>query len=170
MIPTSTGAAKAIGLVMPELKGKLDGYAMRVPTPNVSVVDLVAVLNKQTTAEEINAELKEAAEGPLKGILGLHRWTRSSRPTCCTIQQLDHRRPADQGDRRESREGRFLVRQRVGLQLPRCRSHHLHGSKGTLIRIGNSGKRGHEGVPFLISLLRCVTLLLVFFSRSAVWR
>ena len=70
MIPTTTGAAKAIGLVMPELKGKLDGYAMRVPTPNVSVVDLVAVLSKSTTAEEINAALKAAAEGPLKGILG----------------------------------------------------------------------------------------------------
>jgi glyceraldehyde 3-phosphate dehydrogenase len=69
MIPTTTGAAKAIGLVMPELKGKLDGYAMRVPTPNVSVVDLVAVLAKSTTAEEVNASLKAAAEGPLKGIL-----------------------------------------------------------------------------------------------------
>jgi len=69
MIPTSTGAAKAIGLVMPDLKGKLDGYAMRVPTPNVSVVDLVAILEKPATAEEINAALKAAAEGPLKGIL-----------------------------------------------------------------------------------------------------
>jgi glyceraldehyde 3-phosphate dehydrogenase len=69
MIPTTTGAAKAIGLVMPELKGKLDGYAMRVPTPNVSVVDLVAVTAKSTTAEEVNAALKAAAEGPLKGIL-----------------------------------------------------------------------------------------------------
>jgi len=69
MIPTTTGAAKAIGLVMPELKGKLDGYAMRVPTPNVSVVDLVAVLSKSTTAEEVNASLKAAADGPLKGIL-----------------------------------------------------------------------------------------------------
>ena len=69
MIPTTTGAAKAIGLVMPELKGKLDGYAMRVPTPNVSVVDLVAVLGKSATAEEVNAELKSAAEGALKGIL-----------------------------------------------------------------------------------------------------
>jgi len=69
MIPTSTGAAKAIGLVLPELKGKLDGYAMRVPTPDVSVVDLVAVLKRDTTAEEVNAELKKAAEGPLKGIL-----------------------------------------------------------------------------------------------------
>jgi glyceraldehyde 3-phosphate dehydrogenase len=69
MIPTTTGAAKAIGLVMPELKGKLDGYAMRVPTPDVSVVDLVAVLDKAATAEEINAALKAAAEGPMKGIL-----------------------------------------------------------------------------------------------------
>jgi glyceraldehyde 3-phosphate dehydrogenase len=69
MIPTSTGAAKAIGLVMPELKGKLDGYAMRVPTPDVSVVDLVCVTEKKTTAAEVNAALKAAAEGELKGIL-----------------------------------------------------------------------------------------------------
>ena len=69
MIPTSTGAAKAIGLVMPQLKGKLDGYAMRVPTPDVSVVDLVALLGKNTTTEEVNAALKAAAEGELKGIL-----------------------------------------------------------------------------------------------------
>ena len=70
MIPTTTGAAKAIGLVMPELKGKLDGYAMRVPTPNVSVVDFVAILKTPTTTDAVNAALKEAAEGPLKGILG----------------------------------------------------------------------------------------------------
>ncbi|MGC8760145.1 MAG: type I glyceraldehyde-3-phosphate dehydrogenase [Bryobacteraceae bacterium] len=69
MIPTTTGAAKAIGLVMPELKGKLDGYAMRVPTPNVSVVDLVAVLKTNATAEQINDALRAAAEGELKGIL-----------------------------------------------------------------------------------------------------
>ncbi len=69
MIPTSTGAAKAIGLVLPTLKGKLDGYAMRVPTPNVSVVDLVCVTEKNTTSEEVNKVLKAAAEGPLKGIL-----------------------------------------------------------------------------------------------------
>jgi glyceraldehyde 3-phosphate dehydrogenase len=69
MIPTTTGAAKAIGLVMPQLKGKLDGYAMRVPTPNVSVVDLVAILSKPTTTEAVNGALKQAAEGPLKGIL-----------------------------------------------------------------------------------------------------
>jgi glyceraldehyde 3-phosphate dehydrogenase len=69
MIPTSTGAAKAIGLVVPELKGKLDGYAMRVPTPDVSVVDFVAVLKKETTTEAVNSALKSAAEGELKGIL-----------------------------------------------------------------------------------------------------
>lgn len=69
MIPTSTGAAKAIGLVMPELKGKLDGFAIRVPTPNVSVVDLTVQLAKPATAEEINAAIKKAAEGPMKGIM-----------------------------------------------------------------------------------------------------
>ncbi len=69
MIPTTTGAAKAISLVMPELKGKLDGYAMRVPTPDVSVVDLVVLLATDTTDAEVNAALKAAAEGPLKGIL-----------------------------------------------------------------------------------------------------
>jgi glyceraldehyde 3-phosphate dehydrogenase len=69
MIPTSTGAAKAVGLVLPHLKGKLDGSAIRVPTPNVSVVDLVFIAKKSTTAEEVNALIKEAAEGELKGIM-----------------------------------------------------------------------------------------------------
>ncbi|MBN2654259.1 MAG: type I glyceraldehyde-3-phosphate dehydrogenase [Nitrospirae bacterium] len=69
MIPTTTGAAKAVGLVLPELKGKLDGMAVRVPAPNVSVVDLVAELGKDTKAEDVNAALKKAADGPMKGIL-----------------------------------------------------------------------------------------------------
>jgi len=69
MIPTTTGAAKALSLVIPELKGKLDGYAMRVPTPNVSVVDLTVVVGKPATVAVVNAALKSAAEGPLKGIL-----------------------------------------------------------------------------------------------------
>jgi glyceraldehyde 3-phosphate dehydrogenase len=69
MIPTTTGAAKAVGLVLPELKGRLNGMAIRVPTPNVSVVDLVAELTKEVTAEEINTALKKAANGPMKGIL-----------------------------------------------------------------------------------------------------
>jgi glyceraldehyde 3-phosphate dehydrogenase len=69
MIPTTTGAASALGEVIPALKGKLDGFAMRVPTPNVSVVDLAVILGKKTTAEEVNAAFKAAADGPLKGIL-----------------------------------------------------------------------------------------------------
>ena len=69
MIPTTTGAAKAVGLVLPELKGKLNGFSMRVPTPDVSVVDLVAEIEKKATVEEINAALKEAAAGKMKGIL-----------------------------------------------------------------------------------------------------
>ena len=69
MIPTSTGAASAVGEVLPELKGKLDGFAMRVPTPNVSVVDLVALVDKKTSAQEVNAALKDASTGALKGLL-----------------------------------------------------------------------------------------------------
>jgi glyceraldehyde 3-phosphate dehydrogenase len=71
MIPTSTGAAKALHLVIPELKGKIDGFSMRVPTPTVSVVDLVAFTEKKTSVEEVNAVLKTAANGPMKGILGV---------------------------------------------------------------------------------------------------
>lgn len=70
IIPTTTGAAKAVSLVLPEVKGKLNGFAMRVPTPNVSITDLTVVLEKDTTVEEINAALKKAAEGELKGIMG----------------------------------------------------------------------------------------------------
>ena len=70
MIPTSTGAAKAVGLVLPELKGKLDGVAIRVPTPNVSVVDLVFEASRATTVDEVNAAIRAAADGRLKGILG----------------------------------------------------------------------------------------------------
>ncbi len=70
MIPTSTGAAKAVGLVLPELKGKLDGFAMRVPTPNVSVVDLKFIAKRATSVQEINDAIRAAANGPLKGVLG----------------------------------------------------------------------------------------------------
>jgi len=73
MIPTTTGAAKAVGLVIPELKGKLDGLAIRVPTPTVSIVDVVLQVEKETTAEEVNEALDEAANGKLKGILGLSK-------------------------------------------------------------------------------------------------
>ncbi len=71
MIPTTTGAAKAVGEVLPALKGRLDGFAMRVPTPNVSVVDLAAILAKKTTGEEVNAAFRAAAAGPMKGILAV---------------------------------------------------------------------------------------------------
>jgi glyceraldehyde 3-phosphate dehydrogenase len=71
MIPTTTGAAKAVGEVLPALKGKLDGFAMRVPTPNVSVVDLAVIVEKKTSAEEVNAAFRAAAAGPLKGILAV---------------------------------------------------------------------------------------------------
>ncbi len=70
MVPSTTGAAKAIGLVLPKLVGRLDGIAIRVPTPNVSIVDLVATVRRKTTDKEVNSALREAAEGPLKGILG----------------------------------------------------------------------------------------------------
>ena len=69
MIPTSTGAAKALHLVIPELKGKLDGYSIRVPTPNVSVVDLTVMTDKPVTVATVNAALRQAAEGPMKNIL-----------------------------------------------------------------------------------------------------
>ena len=72
MIPTTTGAAKAVGLVMPELAGKLDGTSIRVPTPNVSVVDFKFVAQKATTAEKVNAAIIKAANGPLKGILAVN--------------------------------------------------------------------------------------------------
>jgi glyceraldehyde 3-phosphate dehydrogenase len=72
MIPTTTGAARAVGEVLPELKGKLDGSAIRVPTPNVSMIDLTFTPKRDTTKEEVNKLLKDAADGPLKGVLG---WT-----------------------------------------------------------------------------------------------
>ena len=81
MIPTTTGAAAAVGEVLPELKGKLDGFAMRVPTPNVSVVDLAALVDKKTTGEEVNAALKEAADGAAEGHPRSTRPTSSSRST-----------------------------------------------------------------------------------------
>ena len=71
IIPTTTGAAKAVALVIPELAGKFDGYSLRVPTPTVSIVDFVALLKKEATTEELRAALKKAAEGPLKGIMGI---------------------------------------------------------------------------------------------------
>ena len=143
MIPTTTGAASAVGEVLPELKGKLDGIAMRVPTPNVSVVDLAAIVEKTTTKEEINAAFKAAAAGPLKGILAV-----SDEP----LVSIDFRGNSNSsivdaaytavmnGD---LREGAVLVRQRVGLLDPLRRPAAVHGRQGTVdtLRLQAPGSR-----------------------------
>ena len=121
MIPTSTGAAKAVGLVLPELNGKLDGVSIRVPTPNVSVIDFKFVANKATSKDEINAAVKRAAEQQLKGILDLHQ----------RAERLDRLQPRpafvdvphgpDQGHGRHPRARDGVVRQRMGLLEPHGR-------------------------------------------------
>ena len=123
MIPTTTGAAKAVGLVLPELKGKLDGSAIRVPTPNVSVVDLKFVAKRATTKEEINEAIKAAAERAAEGHPRLHRQAQR-------VDRLQPRPPfldlpsrPDQGHRRHLRARPVLVRQRMGLLQP----HGRHG-------------------------------------------
>ena len=121
MIPTSTGAAKAIGLVIKDLKGKIDGTSIRVPTPDVSVVDLVVHVAKDTSVEEVRQAIEKAANGPMKGILGcylraagLHR-LQGRRP-------LLHRRHGQYPGRgEEPGQGAGLVRQRMGLFLPGAR-------------------------------------------------
>ena len=129
-IPTTTGAAKAVGLVLPELKGKIDGISIRVPTPNVSLVDLVAVLKNKATAEEVNAAFKKAAEGALKGILGY-----TDEPLVSVDFMSDPHSgivdaPVHQGHRRQPRQGPGLVRQRVGLFLPARRPGQVHRQVG----------------------------------------
>ncbi len=118
MIPTSTGAARAVGLVLPELKGKLDGVAFRVPTPNVSVVDFTFVPKRETSVEEINSGGQGGGRGADAGRARLaHRAARLGR-----LQrrqpQLDGRSVLDQGDRGQAGPDRLLVRQRMGLFLP----------------------------------------------------
>ena len=117
IVPTSTGAAKAIGLVLPELKGKLDGYALRVPIPTGSCTDLTVELKKSASVEEINAAYKAAAEGPLKGILKYYDVPIVLERHRHRPAQLDLRLGPDQGDRQPG-QGGLLVRQRVGLLQP----------------------------------------------------
>ena len=121
MIPTTTGAAKAVGLVLPELKGKLDGSAIRVPTPNVSVVDLKFVAKRATTKEEINDAIKAAANGAAEGHSRLYRQAQC-------FDRLQPRQPflglpsrPDQGHRRNLRAHPLVVRQRMGLLEPHGR-------------------------------------------------
>ena len=121
MIPTSTGAAKAVGLVLPDLAGKLDGVAIRVPTPNVSVVDLTFEAARDTTADEINAAIHAAAaSGPLKGILGVTDDKLVSMDFNHDPPFLDLRDRPDQGDGRQHVPRPQLVRQRMGLLEPAC--------------------------------------------------
>ena len=117
IVPTSTGAAKAIGLVMPELKGKLDGYALRVPIPTGSATDLTVELSKSASAEEINAAMKAAADGPAEGHPQVLRRTDRLHRHRHRPAQLDLRLGPDQGDRQPG-QGGLLVRQRVGLLQP----------------------------------------------------
>ena len=121
MIPTKTGAAAAVGLVLPELKGKLDGFSVRVPTINVSFVDLTFVAKRATTAAEVNAILRKASEGALKGILELHRGTARLGRFQPQPGVRHRRRPAHEGPGRHAGEGLLLVRQRVGLLEPHAR-------------------------------------------------
>ena len=131
MIPSSTGAAKALKLVIPETAGKLDGFAIRVPTPNVSIVDLTYIAEKPTDVEALNAAFKAASEGELKGILGVDSNLAGQLGLQGRQAQLDCRRAADQGGGPE-REGAELVRQRVGLLQPRRRPDRLPGEEGAV--------------------------------------
>ncbi len=115
IIPTSTGAAKAVGLVIPALKGKMTGISMRVPVPTGSVVDLVVETAKPVTKDAVNAAIKEAAEGPMKGILKYTDDAIVSSDVIGDPAQLDLRRRPDHGHGRHDAEDRQLVRQRVGL-------------------------------------------------------
>jgi hypothetical protein len=124
MIPTSTGAAKAIGLVLPELKGKLDGVSIRVPTPNVSVVDFKFVAKKRPPSKR-STKPSSAANGKAQGHPRLHRPARTSRSTSTTIRLVDLRARPDQGHGRHVRARAVLVRQRVGLLQP----HGRHGRR-----------------------------------------
>ena len=141
MIPTTTGAAKAIGLVMPELKGKLDGFSIRVPTPNVSVVDLVVELEHADRREGINAALKAASKARLKGILDYTDEPLVSIDFCGDSRLLDRGRRLHQGHRRQPGQGPLLVRQRDGLHLPAPGPDHVHGRQGmTHCAVGNESR------------------------------
>ncbi len=153
-IPTSTGAAKAIGLVLPELNGKLDGSAIRVPTPNVSLIDLKIVAKRPTTADEINDAMRRAATQELKGVLNYHRRAErlvglQPRPA---FVDLPH--GPDQGHRRHLRARAVLVRQRMGLLEPHGRHGRRDGQADlTALRAAlpaRSAERRHDTGMWLI--------------------
>ena len=131
MIPSSTGAAKALKLVIPETAGKLDGFAIRVPTPNVSIVDLTYIAEKPTDVEALNAALQGRRRGRAEGHSGRRLQPAGQLRLQGRQAQLDCRRAADQGCGPE-REGAELVRQRVGLLEPRRRPDRLPGEEGAV--------------------------------------
>ena len=122
LIPTTTGSATAIGLIFPELQGRLDGHAVRVPLLNASLTDCVFELARATTVEEVNGLLRDAAEGPLAGILGYEERPLVSVDYVNDPRSVDRRRALDDGRRRHPGEGVRLVRQRVGLREPARRA------------------------------------------------
>ena len=130
MIPTSTGAAAAVGLVLPELKGKLDGTAIRVPTPNVSVVDLKFIPGRETSVDEINKAMEHAAAQQLKGILGVTNEPLVSIDFNHNPHVVDLRPDADAHRRGPAGARARLVRQRVGLLQPHGRHGRGHGKTG----------------------------------------
>ena len=132
IIPTTSGATKAIVDVFPELKGKLNGLALRIPTPTVSLVDFVADLARGTTVEEVNAAFKKAAEGDLKGILGLRGGPAGQHRLQGQPGQLHLRPGPDDGHRRDDGEGDGLVRQRVGLLVSNGGPLRRDGGEGAL--------------------------------------
>ena len=121
IIPTTTGAAKALALVIPDLKGKFDGFSLRVPTPTVSVVDFTAELDKDVTLEELNARVPRGGRGTAQGHPRRERRAARLDRLPRRLPLLDHRPRLEHGPGRQLREGHRLVRQRVGLQLPRRR-------------------------------------------------
>ena len=142
MIPTTTGAAKAVGLVLPELNGKLNGFAVRAPVATGSVVDLVFTPSRADRPGRVNAAIKEAAEGPLKGILSLHRGPDRLHRHRRRPALLDLRRRPDDGDRRrQADQGGLLVRQRVGLLQPLRRA----GRQGPLSTAERTNRHGDSG-------------------------
>ena len=125
IIPTTTGAAKALALVIPDLKGRFDGFSLRVPTPTVSVVDFTADVRRETSVDELNEAFRAAAAGPMKGILGVSDEPLVSIRLPGRQPLVDHRQRVDDGPRRVDGQGHRLVRQRVGLQLPDRRPRRL---------------------------------------------
>ena len=129
MVPTSTGAAKAIGLVLPMLNGKLDGIAIRVPTPNVSVVDLTATVERDAEESSVNAAMKKAAEGELRGILAVQRRAAGLDRLQRQPAFIHFRRAADQVLGQTPGKDLFVVRQRMGLLQPAGRRDRLRRAK-----------------------------------------